>query len=79
MTELAKHSAFCVDEIIPHLREQVEHVEKLRGAGPDAKLRYLMFSNIKRFNFFRCNGSNDLINVFLHRNPLRQLEENIRK
>lgn len=43
MTEFAKHSAACVAEIIPHLHEQVEHVEKLRGAGTDAKLRYLIF------------------------------------
>lgn len=49
MTEFAKHSTACVAEIIPHLREQVEHVEKLRGAGPDAKLRYLFifFSTIE--------------------------------
>lgn len=29
-----------VKEILSHLKEQVEAVEELRRAGPDAKLRY---------------------------------------
>lgn len=40
MLEFVKHNSVCVANILPHLREQVEHVEKLRNAGPDAKLRY---------------------------------------
>lgn len=40
MQKLSKINARCVGEILPHIQEQVAHVEKLRNAGPDARLRW---------------------------------------
>lgn len=40
MQKLGRINSRCILEIIPHIREQVEYVEKLRNAGTDVKLRY---------------------------------------
>lgn len=39
MQKLARINSKCVADVIPHVREQVEHVEKLRNAGTDIRLR----------------------------------------
>lgn len=39
MQKLVRINARCVSEILPHIEEQVRHVEQLRNAGTDARLR----------------------------------------
>lgn len=40
MLKLIRISPSLVRDILGHLKEQLAKVEDLRGAGPDAKLRY---------------------------------------
>lgn len=39
MQKLVRINSRCVLEILPHIEEQVAHVEQLRNAGTDARLR----------------------------------------
>lgn len=79
MLKFVKINVNLVQKIMGHLNEQIDIVERIRAAGPDAKLRSVhcicshFFFRIVIVHIFGC------IFFSIHfRNSLKQLEDTIR-